>query len=363
MDIAVVGCGYWGPNHIRNLHALNRFRNILACDTSDRQIERIRSLYPYVLATDRYELVLEKEDVRAVVICTPVKTHYDLARAALLAGKHVLIEKPMAATSEECESLCTLAEERGLVLMVGHTFEYSPAVSKVREIIRSGELGSLVYLSFSWLNLGPYRPDINVVWDLAPHQVSILLHVLDKNPTEVKAEGRAHYRPGIEDVAFAALRFDTGEVAFLQVSWVDPCKARRVTVVGTRKMLVFDDVEINEKIKIYDKGIDIPPHYETFADFHFSYRYGDIHIPRIEDQEPLKLECQHFVECIEGGSRPRSDGRSGRRVVALLEAICASMQRNGTRVRLRREERAPQKKTAREGVRSPLPASRPFGAA
>jgi len=336
MDIAVVGCGYWGPNLIRNLHTLNRFRNIVACDTSPRQLERIQSLYPHVLATDRYDSVLANEDVRAVVICTPVKTHHELARAALLAGKHVFIEKPMAATSQECEGLSSLAEKRGQVLMVGHTFEYSPAVNKAREIIHSGELGSLVYLSFSWLNLGPYRPDINVVWDLAPHQLSILIHLLGRHPAAVNAHGRAHYRKSIEDVATAALHFDTGEVAFLQVSWVDPCKTRRVTVVGTRKMLVFDDVEINEKVKIYDKGIDVPPHYETFADFHFSYRYGDINIPRIEDQEPLKLECQHFLECIEGGLRPRSDGRSGGRVVALLEAICESMERNGARVKIRR---------------------------
>ncbi len=360
MDIAVVGCGYWGPNLIRNLHSLNRFRNIVACDTSGRQLERIHSLFPHVRATEHYESILDMKDVRAVVICTPVKTHYDLARAALLAGKHVLIEKPMAASFGECESLCALAEERGLVLMVGHTFEYSPAVNKVREIIRSGELGSLVYLSFNWLNLGPYRPDINVVWDLAPHQVSILLYLLDKHPTEVNAHGRAHYQPGIEDVAVAACRFASGEVAFLQVSWVDPCKARRVTVVGTRKMLVFDDVEINEKVKIYDKGIDVPPHYDTFADFHFSYRYGDIHIPRIEDHEPLKLECQHFVECIQGGSRPQSDGRSGGRVVALLEAICESMQRNGARVRL--QERVPQPPAAREGARNTRPANRPLRA-
>jgi predicted dehydrogenase len=340
MDVAVVGCGYWGPNLIRNLHTLNRCRRIVACDTSPRQLERVQSLYPHVFATDRYESVLADERICAVVICTPVKTHHDLARAALLAGKHVLIEKPMAASFEQCEGLSNLAEERGRVLMVGHTFEYSPAVNKVREIIGSGELGSLVYLSFNWLNLGPYRPDINVVWDLAPHQVSILIHLLGRHPVAVNAHGRAHYRESIADVASAALRFDTGEVAFLNVSWVDPCKTRRVTVVGTRKMLVLDDVEINEKVKIYDKGIDFPPHYDTFADFHFSYRYGDIHIPRIEDQEPLKLECHHFLECIEQGSRPRSDGRSGGRVVALLEAICESMGHNGAQVRIRREVKA-----------------------
>lgn len=334
MDVAVIGCGYWGPNLIRNFASLNQEGRVLCCDTDPGRLRRIKQLYPLVGITPSYEAILRNEGVGAVAIATPVATHYELAKAALLAGKDVLLEKPLAASTEQCQELIALAARDDRVLMAGHTFEYSPAVSKIRELVKAGDIGDVLYFSFTRVNLGLFQKDINVMWDLAPHDLSILLSVHGKEPVAVNAVGQAHFREDIEDVATATLHFDRGEIALIHVSWLDPCKIRRMTVVGTRKMLVYDDVEVNEKIKIFDKGIETPPHYDTFADFHFSYRYGDILIPRVENQEPLKLECQHFLDCVKSRAKPRTDGESGARVVRLLEAISESMRNAGARVEL-----------------------------
>ena len=334
LGLAVVGCGYWGPNLIRNFSALPQCRRLLCCDTDVSKLSRIKALYPQVATTTAIEDVLGRNDVRAVAIATPVRSHFDLARLCLMAGKDVLIEKPMAASSDECLSLIRLAEATGRVLMVGHTFEYSPAVNKVRELVQNDELGDVLYLSCTRVNLGLFQSDINVMWDLAPHDVSILVYLLGKDPVWVNAVGKAHFKDGIDDVATATLTFDRGEIAFLHVSWLDPCKIRRLTVVGAKKMLVYDDVEVYEKVKIFDKRVEAPRTYDTYADFHFAYRYGDIHIPRIEDREPLKLECQHFVECVETRATPKTDGRSGARVVRILEAISESLKGRGVPVRV-----------------------------
>lgn len=338
IGVAVVGCGYWGPNLVRNFNSLQQCGNLICCDTDISKLNRVKALYPHVSTTTSIEALLRRDDIRAVAIATPVRTHYELAKACLLAGKDVLIEKPLAASSDECRSLISLAEARQRILMVGHTFEYAPAVNKVREVIRSRELGEILYLSFTRVNLGLFQPDINVMWDLAAHDISILIYLLEKQPLAVNAVGRAHFRDHIHDVATASLHFDNGEIAFLHTSWLDPCKIRRLTVVGTSKMLVYDDVEVYEKVRIYDKRVEAPRPYDTFADFHFSYRYGDILIPRIEDQEPLKLECQHFLECVETRAAPRTDGHSGARVVNILEAISESITRSGALVELPRAE-------------------------
>jgi predicted dehydrogenase len=217
--------------------------------------------------------------------------------------------------------------------MVGHTFEYSPSVRKVKEIIDSDQLGKINYVSASRLNLGIFQRDINVVWDLAPHDFSIILYLLEKFPESVSCEGTSHYRPDIEDVAISTLKFGDGLAAFVQSSWLDPNKVRQITIVGTRKMLLYDDVSPNEKVKIFDKGVDVPPRYDTFGEFQFAYRYGDIYIPRVEETEPLRLECEHFVECIRTGRRPQTDVDNGTRVVRLLEA-CELSLRTGRRVNL-----------------------------
>jgi predicted dehydrogenase len=307
---------------------------VVCCDKDPEKLARMRKLYSQVETTTELESILEDDSIDAVAIATPVHTHYRLSSACLRAGKHVLVEKPLAASSAECDALIEIAEQESRVLMVGHTFEYSVAVNRIRGIIESGELGQILYVSFTRLNLGLFQPDINVVWDLAPHDISILIYLLQKEPIAVNGQGKAHFKKGIEDVATATLHFDNGEIAFLHNSWLDPCKVRKTTIVGTNKMLVYDDVMTNEKIWIYDKGVEKPAHYETFADFHFAYRYGDIVIPRIEEQEPLRIECQHFLECIRENRMPRTDGRSGRRVVRILEAINESIRLRGALVSL-----------------------------
>jgi predicted dehydrogenase len=216
--------------------------------------------------------------------------------------------------------------------MVGHTFEYTAAVNKIREIINSGELGEIFYITTTRVNLGLFQPDINVIWDLAPHDISIILYILDLEPNWVNAQGKAHYRTEIEDVASLTLNFPNGVIAFIHNSWLDPNKIRRTTIVGSKKMLVYDDIDPQEKIKIYDKGVDAPPYYDTFGEFHFSYRYGDIYSPRIEDYEPLRNQCEHFLECIRKNKRPRSDGYSGLRVVSVLESATQSLKTNGKAV-------------------------------
>lgn len=332
MKFAVIGCGYWGPNLVRNFSMLRDCDGLTCCDADAGRLHRMKKLYPNVSTTTRLEDVLEDVDVDAVTIATPVSTHYSIARRCLEAGKHVLVEKPMASTSAECIQLVHLARRKGLVLMVGHTFEYSVAINKIKEIIDSGELGDIHYLSFQRLNLGPYRSDVNVVWDLAAHDVSILQYLLDSAPLGVNAQGQAFLKKGNEDVATTTLRFASGVVAFINDSWLDPHKVRRGTVVGSRKMLVYDDISTQEKIKIFDKGIDPPAQYNTFGEFHFSYRYGDILTPKIDDQEPLQVQCNHFVECIRDNCAPRSDGWSGTRVVSVLEAITESMKQQGAYV-------------------------------
>jgi predicted dehydrogenase len=216
--------------------------------------------------------------------------------------------------------------------MVGHTFEYTAAVNKAKEIMDSGELGEPLYVSSTRLNLGLFQPDINVTWDLAPHDISIITYLLDTVPLSVNCQGRSHYKRGIEDVSTLTLNFEKGVIAFIHSSWLDPNKVRKTTVVGTKKMLLYDDVETQEKIKIYDKGVDAPPHYDTYADFQFAYRYGDIYSPRLDDYEPLRLQSEHFLDCILSGLTPRSDGYSGLRVVSILEAASQSLKKDGQAV-------------------------------
>jgi len=334
MKIAVIGCGYWGPNLVRNLVQSNRVQELICCDVDQKRLERMKNLYPSVEILSDYKELLRMPDLDAVAIATPVKTHHPLAKDFLLHGKHVFIEKPMTHSYEAGLELVKLAEENQKVLMVGHTFEYTAAVNKVKEIVGSGELGKILYISSIRVNLGLFQPDINVVWDLAPHDISTIIYVLGEAPVSVNSQGKAHFKAGIEDVATTTLNFKDGVIAFIHSSWLDPNKIRRTTIVGTRRMLVYDDIEPQEKIKIYDKGVDVPPYYDTYAEFQFSYRYGDIHSPRIADYEPLKKECDHFITCVEKGMCPLSDGYSGLRVVSILEASSRSLKLSGKAVQV-----------------------------
>jgi predicted dehydrogenase len=330
--VAVVGLGYWGPNWVRNFYQLQSAERVIACDLDHARCERIRSLYPAAETDLRFEDVLADPDVEGVIIATPVSSHYPMARRVLEVGKSVLVEKPLAMSPAESADLIRLARRRGGVLMAGHTFEYSAPVLKIHEVISAGELGEVFYVSSIRANLGLFQHDVNVVWDLATHDISIILMTTGRMPETVSCQGQSHYGNGVEDVALLGLHFADNVIAFVHVSWLDPNKIRRTTIVGSRKMLVYDDTALQEKIRIYDKGVDVQRYYDTFGDFQFSYRYGDIQIPRIDEAEPLKAECEHFADCIRNGSVPRTDGLSGARVVSVLYAANLSLKNGGRKI-------------------------------
>jgi predicted dehydrogenase len=339
ISLGVVGCGYWGPNLLRNFRSLPNCHVKAMCDVSQKRLAHLQSLYSDIEGHTDFKHLLNGIDLDAVVVAAPVNHHYPLAKAALLANKHVLIEKPMASSSAECEELIDIAEERGLVLMVGHTFLYSSAIRKIADIIQAGDIGDIRYINSRRLNLGLFQKDINVAWDLAPHDISIILHILGESPTTVNCQGNAHVTQGIEDVTNMSLSFRNKRFATIQSSWLEPRKVREMTIVGTRRMIVYDDLQPSEKIRIYDVRVERPPHYDTFADFHYSYHYGDSYIPHIVHEEPLKTECSHFLECIENGTQPVSCGRKGLELVRILEASSASLKQNGAPIEF--TDRAP----------------------
>lgn len=335
VKVGVVGCGYWGPNLVRNFRDLPDSELICICDKDSDRISSVQARFPGVEAYDDIDVMLDQADLDAVTICTPVHLHFPLAKKALEAGKHTLIEKPMAASAAECEELIALAHKNGVVLMVGHTFLYSPPVRQIKSIIDSGDIGTVEYISSRRLNLGLFQKDINVAWDLAPHDVSIVLYLIGKMPASVNCQGNANVTPGIEDVTNMSLQFPGGEFAMVQSSWLDPRKVREMTIVGSQRMIVYDDVEPLQKIRVYDTRVDATPaHYDTFAEFQYSYHYGDMHAPRIEQQEPLKQECQHFIDCICNGETPLSSGDNGLGVVKVMEAASASLKNGGSRIPL-----------------------------
>jgi predicted dehydrogenase len=339
--VGVVGCGYWGPNLVRNFRGLPNCNLRAMCDVSEPRLKHLRSLYPDVEGLTDFEHLLNGVGLDAVVVATPVKHHHALAKASLLAGKHTFIEKPMASSSAECEELIEIAERKGLVLMVGHTFLYSAPVRKIVEIVEAGDLGEIRYINSRRLNLGLFQKDINVAWDLAPHDISIILHILEESPVTVNCQGNAHVTSGIEDVTNISLSFRHRRFATIQSSWLEPRKIREMTIVGTRRMIVYDDVETNEKIRIYDMRVERPPHHDTFADFHYSYHYGDSYIPHLKHEEPLKTECQHFLDCIEKRTKPLTGGREGLELVRILEAASTSLRNQGAPVAFSRSHEAP----------------------
>jgi predicted dehydrogenase len=330
VKVGVVGIGYWGPKIVRNLYELPDADLQYAVDLDSARLARVAAQYPTVRTTQSLDDLLASE-VEAVVLSTPIRSHYALAKRALLAGKHVLVEKPLTANSDQALELVQLAERLGLLLMVGHTFEYNPAVRLLREIVASGEIGEIYYVDAARLNLGRFQTDINVLWDLAPHDISILLYVLQCEPTAVSARGFASVNPAVHDVAYVEARFPNRIHAHLHVSWLDPCKVRRVTIVGSKKMVVYNDVQEAEKIRIYDKGVTRPYETDRFQDFHLTYRYGDLKVPYIPHEEPLRNQCAHFLSCIQTGTSPQSDGRIGLKVVRILEQADRSLQNGGMR--------------------------------
>lgn len=332
ISLGVIGCGYWGPNLIRNFKSLPECRVRALCDLNQARLKDMRTVYSDVEGMTDYEHFLNGVGLDAVVIATPVKYHFPLAKASLLAGKHTLIEKPMASSAAECEELIEIAQRNGLVLMIGHTFLYSSAVRKICDIVQAGDIGDIRYINSRRLNLGLFQKDINVAWDLAPHDISIILHILREFPMTLNCQGNAHVTPEIEDVTNMSLTFRNKRFATIQSSWLEPRKVREMTIVGTRRMIVYDDLQTHGKIRVYDVRVERPPHYNTFAEFHYSYHYGDSYIPHIQQEEPLKVECQHFLDCISNGTRTMSGGQEGLELVRILEAASASLARNGAPV-------------------------------
>lgn len=330
VKVGVIGAGYWGPNLIRNFSQIPEAELCMVSDRRPERLAHMRGLYPTVETSEDYRDILDSE-IEAVAIATPVSTHHRLALDCLRAGKHVLVEKPLACNSWDADEIRRTGEEFGRVVMTGHTFLYNPAVVALKEIIESGEIGRVYYANCTRVNLGLYQPDINVVWDLAPHDVSILMHVLGMKPVSASARGGRYVKPDVHDVAYLSLFFPDGVMADLRVSWLDPNKIRRITIVGSKKMLVYDDIEPVEKIRVYDKGVEVQPYTDTYEAFHLAYRYGDVTAYPLEWQEPLRAECEDFLECVVSGKRPRSNGELGLQVVQVLEAAQSSLDNGGTK--------------------------------
>lgn len=326
--IGVVGLGYWGPNLVRNLIENRHCAQVLVCDHDPLALERTLSRYPTAVPFARYEEMLGHPDLRGVMIATPINTHYELARKALAQGKHVFVEKPFTSSSEQAVDLISLADAQKLIIGVGHTFEYSPPVLKIREIMERGELGEIFYISSTRVNLGLHSKDHSVIWDLAPHDLSMIMYWLGEAPIEVAATGKDFVQRGIPDVAFLSLRFASGAIAHVEVSWLAPSKLRRTTIVGAAKMLVYDDTEHLEPVKIFDKGVRFKDP-DTFGEYQLSYRTGDIVSPKIESFEPLQAEVNDFVLGVVQRRNPKADGEDGLRVVQVLEAAERSLQRSG----------------------------------
>jgi predicted dehydrogenase len=340
IGIGLLGFGYWGPNLARCVCEADGCRLVGICDPTTEALARAGRRYPAARLLADWRSLVTDPDVDAVVVATPVRTHYELAAAALAAGKHVLVEKPMTATVEEAEALIDAAARANLVLMVDHTFVYTPAVQKIRQIIASGELGEVYYYDSTRINLGLFQSDVNVVWDLAVHDLAILRYVLDDHPVAVSANGSSHVPGSPENMAHVTLYYGNGTNAHLSVNWLAPVKVRQTLVGGSRKMIIYDDLEPSEKIKVYDRGIRVNGSAEAIRDARVSYRMGDMWAPCLGTKEALLTEVEHFVACIRDAASPLTDGHMGLGVVETLEAAGRSMRRRGHPVELHRLRRA-----------------------
>ena len=340
ITIGQIGCGYWGPNVLRNFSAQSGCWVKYVAEVNPERQNYVRANFPRSGVVSDVDAVLSDAEVDAVIVATPAASHYALAKQALEARKHVFVEKPLATSTEHADELVKLAASTGKTLMVGHTFLYNAAVRRMKQYVDDGDLGDVLYIYSQRLNLGRVRNDVNALWNFAPHDVSILVYLLDQSPSEVSARGFAYLQPGVEDVVFMTLVFPNGASANVHISWLDPHKIRKMTVVGSRKMAVYDDVSSDARIVVYDRGVDrvptadSPRDFKSFADFQLRLRSGDVTIPAIKFSEPLQLECEHFIDCIHTSKRPLTDGRHGAMVVRVLEAAQESMGRGGAAVRI-----------------------------
>lgn len=330
-QVAVVGVGAWGKNLTRNYHQIPECNLKYICDLDHKRLEQLRPQLQGTSITTRFEDLLQDPELQAIVIATTAPTHYRLCKAALTAGKDVYVEKPFVLDVAQGKELIRIAEQEGRVLMVGHLLEYHPVINRLKLMIDSKELGDVFYIYNQRVNLGTVRGDENALWNFAPHDVSSILYLLGREPTDVAARGQSYLQRGVEDVVFLTLNFNNKSMAHIHVSWLDPHKIRKITIVGSKKMVVFDDIESTEKLKIYDKSAELSADYNTFAEY-ITLRFGDIVVPHLKVDEPLRLECQHFLECIRTRKQPLSDGADGLRVVRVLDAAQQSLRNNGVPV-------------------------------
>jgi predicted dehydrogenase len=331
VPLAVIGVGNWGRNHVRTLSAIPEAEMAVVCDVDAAKLDWIRHQYPSTRVTDTYEEALR--GVRGAIIATPAAQHARMALAALEMGVPVLIEKPMALTVRDAGAIVDASKASSVPVLVGHLLLFHPAVIRLKQLIDGGELGTPYYMYSQRVNLGQVRPDENALWSFGPHDVSVAMYLLGGGPVRVTAHGRSYLQPGVEDVVFLTMEFASGVIVHVQMSWLDPHKERRLTVVGSRKMVVFDDMQVREKLKVYDKGVDRPPHYQSYGES-LAIREGDIWIPRVSNAEPLRSELEHFVAVVTGDVQPVADAVSGLDVVRVLTAASASLKRGGTAVAL-----------------------------
>jgi predicted dehydrogenase len=332
MKIGVVGFGYWGPNLVRNFQATPSVEGVVCFDASEKRLAIAKQKFPALETAKTYEELLARKDVAAVAIATPVSTHFPLALQALNAGKHVLLEKPMAESAAHCKELIEVADKNKLTLMVDHTFVYTGAVRKIKELVDNGRLGEIMYFDSVRVNLGLFQHDTNVVWDLAPHDLSIMDYIIGQEPVSVAAIGSKHFSDK-EDIAYITVKYANQLIAHFHVNWMSPVKVRKILIGGSKLMVVYDDMEPSEKIRVYDKGVDIKER-ESIYKVLVEYRTGDMWAPKIDVNEALALMVGDFVEGIKSGRRPTADGRSGLKVVKILEAAAESLKQNGTLIQL-----------------------------
>ncbi|MDD4979704.1 MAG: Gfo/Idh/MocA family oxidoreductase [Candidatus Omnitrophica bacterium] len=333
INIGIIGCGHWGPNYLRNFSSIAQVNIAWVSDLNPQRLEHIGRLYPKIKTTKDYKKIISDYTVDAVVVATPTVTHYKIARECLLKNKHVLVEKPLATSVKDAQNLLELSREKRKILMVGHTFEYNPGINKIKECIEKDKLGKVYYLYSTRTNLGPLRSDVNALWDLAPHDVSIFSYLLNAQPLRVSAQGAGFLQKGVEDIVFITLYYPQNIIAGIHVSWLNPRKVREITLVGSKRMLVFDDLNGTNPVFLYNKGVirkPYPlPYYDTFREFKLIIREGSITTPKVERREPLGIACRHFIECIMQKKEPRSGARDGLNVVRVLKAIQDSLKNGG----------------------------------
>ncbi len=333
--IGVVGCGHWGANYLRNLDMMDETVPVIACDQRKPILEKIRKQYHGIEVSTEFSAVVNRDDLDAVIIATPAHTHYEFAKASILAGKHVLVEKPLALSTQECRELVEMASASKRVLMVGHTFLYNPGIRKMKEYLDKGTIGDIYYLQAVRTHLGLIRSDVNTVWDLAPHDISIFSYLLGRDPVKVSAVGVSPLKQALEDVAFINLFYGDDILGHIHISWIDANKCRQVAVIGSKARILFDDLNPLERVRIYEKGVSIDRSYNSFGEFQMLLRDGDIISPKIEPEEPLRNLCLEFVECIREGKKPLADGVNGMRVVETMCAIQKSIKNNGKPINLK----------------------------